>query len=406
MGGLGNGRRGGRSPPLMIAALVACILVLGFNYWVSSSRNLELQTKLYELEGQVRRGAAERGAAETKKAEFQEEIQKQKEQITRIEIMYKRQLEGAQVTCSQEKTKLQQNISSSTKTIQDLKGQLNQLNGDLGKFQKTLQSCQGNMDSLDKKLTSDLTRCESRVQSQKELCDEKLAAEKREIQRKTEKPAGVSSQVEEKGAEKMGSTVKTVAGEVQTTFVLGHTPIIPLPKGNESPQTHTNDVTTDKDSEILDQSQTKDVSKVKLPSAPVTAVVKEDNHQPGEEDLDADTAVAEAKISKDRKEDLTENKSMEVMDTHDDGAQTEEPDPGMEGMLIDQGRPDETPVGQKLEEPDEYDGDEQVVGGVDLEKQQRSKQDKEMEEELADYNGDDENEGEFEADKQAALAQI
>uniref|UniRef100_A0A1A8G0F6 Golgi membrane protein 1 n=1 Tax=Nothobranchius korthausae TaxID=1143690 RepID=A0A1A8G0F6_9TELE len=406
MGGLGNGRRGGRSPPLMIAALVACILVLGFNYWVSSSRNLELQTKLYELEGQVRRGAAERGAAETKKMEFQVEIQKHKEQITQIESMYKRQLEGAQATCSQEKTKLQQNISSSTKTIQDLKGQLNQLNGDLGKFQKTLQSCQSNMDSLDKKLTSDLTRCESRVQSQKKLCDEKLAAEKREIQRKTEKPAGVSSQVEEKGAEKMDTTVKTVAGEVQTTSVLGHTPIIPLPKGNKSPQTHTNNVITDRDSEIIDQSQTKDVSKVKLSSAPVTAVVKEDKHQPGEEDVDADTAVAEAKISKDGKDDLTENKGMEVMDTHDEGAQTEEPDPGMEGMLIDQGRPDEIPVGQKLEEPDEYDGDEQVVGGVDLEKQQRSRQDKEMEEELADYNGDDENEGEFEADKQAALAQI
>lgn len=29
-----------------------------------------------------------------------------------------------------------------------------------------------------------------------------------------------------------------------------------------------------------------------------------------------------------------------------------------------------------------------------------------LEQELADYNGDDENEGEFEADKQAALAQI
>ncbi|MEQ2286979.1 LMBR1 domain-containing protein 2-B, partial [Ameca splendens] len=43
MGGLGNGRRGGRAPPLMVAALIACILVLGFNYWVSSSRNLELQ---------------------------------------------------------------------------------------------------------------------------------------------------------------------------------------------------------------------------------------------------------------------------------------------------------------------------------------------------------------------------
>uniref|UniRef100_A0A3Q1EWX7 Golgi membrane protein 1 n=1 Tax=Acanthochromis polyacanthus TaxID=80966 RepID=A0A3Q1EWX7_9TELE len=103
MGGLGNGRRGGRSPPLMIAALIACILVLGFNYWVSSSRNLELQTKLYELEGQVRRGAAERGAVELKKNEFQGEIQRQKEQINHIENVYKRQLEGAQSTCIQDK---------------------------------------------------------------------------------------------------------------------------------------------------------------------------------------------------------------------------------------------------------------------------------------------------------------
>lgn len=32
--------------------------------------------------------------------------------------------------------------------------------------------------------------------------------------------------------------------------------------------------------------------------------------------------------------------------------------------------------------------------------------DKNLEDELADYNGDDDNEGEFEADKQAELAQV
>lgn len=37
-------------------------------------------------------------------------------------------------------------------------------------------------------------------------------------------------------------------------------------------------------------------------------------------------------------------------------------------MLIGQGKVDETVVGQKLDEPDEYDGEEQIVGGVDLEK--------------------------------------
>lgn len=43
IGTLVNIRRGGRSPPLIMVALVTCILLFGFNYWVSSSRNVELQ---------------------------------------------------------------------------------------------------------------------------------------------------------------------------------------------------------------------------------------------------------------------------------------------------------------------------------------------------------------------------
>lgn len=50
-----------------------------------------------------------------------------------------------------------------------------------------------------------------------------------------------------------------------------------------------------------------------------------------------------------------------------------EADPGMEGMLIGRGKAGETPVDQKLEEPEEYDADEQVVGAVELKKQQQSK---------------------------------
>lgn len=45
----------------------------------------------------------------------------------------------------------------------------------------------------------------------------------------------------------------------------------------------------------------------------------------------------------------------------------------MEDMLIGQGKADETLLGQKLEEPEEYDGEEQM-GGAELEKQQQSKQ--------------------------------
>lgn len=388
----------------MIAALIACILVLGFNYWVSSSRNLELQTKLYEMEGQVRRGAAERGAVELKKNEFQGEIERQKEQINRIENVYKRQLEGAQSTCIQEKATLQQNISSSTKTIQELKGQLNQLNDDLGKLQKELQSCQGNINTLNNKLTYDMTHCHSQVLSQKELCDERMAAAKLEFQKKMEKlvpPPGVSSQQENAvdGAAKDTKPVKIVPDGVQPATVVSHTPGLSEPKGNEPSELLTNDIILEK----VEPPLAKDLSKAE--SVPSTAAEQDILPQEGA----VKTDESEGETNKLLDNNLTEDKDMEVMDAHEEGVQTEETDPGMEGMLIGQGKADETANGQNIEEPEEYDGDEQVVGGVDLEKQQNKQAeniDKDMEEELADYNGDDENEGEFEADKQAELAQI
>lgn len=398
----------------MIGALIACILVLGFNYWVSSSRNLELQTKLYELEGQVRRGAAERGVVEMKKTEFQEEIQRQKEQISRIESLFKRQLEGSQNTCSQEKGTLQQNISSSTKTIQELKGQLNQLNDDLGMLQKELQSCQGNIKTLNNKLTYDMTHCHSQVLSQKELCDERVAAAKLEVQKKMEKlipPPGASSQQENAvdGPAKDDGPVMTVADAVKTATVVSHTPSVSQSKGNDPPELLTNDIIVDKGPDAPAYlPPEKDLSKVESQPVPSATAAKQDILSPPEGAVEGEKG--ETETSKSVKNNLTEDNEMEVMDVHEEGAQTEEADPGMEGMLIGRAKADETPNGQKLEDPDEYETDDQVVGGVDMEKQQQSKLaeniDKDMEDELADYNGDDENEGEFEADKQAELAQI
>ncbi|XP_047448456.1 Golgi membrane protein 1 isoform X2 [Mugil cephalus] len=407
MGGLGNGRRGGRSPPLMIAALIACILVLGFNYWVSSSRSLELQTKLYELEGQVRRGAAERGVVEMKKNEFQGEIQRQKEQISHIESFYKKQLEEAQSTCSQDKMTLQLNISSSAKAIQELKGQLNQLSDDLGRVQKELQSCQGNINTLNNKLTYDMTSCHSQVLSQKEQCDERVAAAKLEVQKKMEKlipVPGVSSQENKgDGAVKDDKPVKTDSDRAPAATVVSHTPILTHSKETEPPELLTNEITVDRaPSAPVELLPAKDFSKTESPTA---AAVKQDVVEPQEGAIKTDEV--ETETSKLLKNNLTENKGIELMDAQEDGVQTEEADPGMEGMLIGRGKADDN-VGLKLDEPDEYDADEQVVGGVDLEKQQQSKRAEniDMEEDLADYNGDDENEGEFEADKQAELAQI
>ncbi|XP_033946911.1 Golgi membrane protein 1 [Pseudochaenichthys georgianus] len=412
MGGLGNVRRGGRSPPLMIGALIACILVLGFNYWVSSSRNVELETKLYELEGQVQRGAAERGVVELKKTEFQVEIQRQTEQISHIESLYKRQLEGSQNTCSQEKGTLLQNISSSTKSIQEHKGQVNQLNDDLGKVQKELQSCQGNIKNLNNRLTYDMTHCQSQVLSQKELCDERVAAAKLEVQKKMEKlitPSGVSSKSEHAVAEasKEDGGVTTGADAVKTETLEGNT-TLSQPNEEDPSELLTNEIVVDKGPNTpVDLPTGKDLSKIYSQSIPSAAAVKQETLLPPEGVVLPQEA--EAETSEPVKNNLTEDKEMEVMDVHREDTQTEEADPVMDGMLMNRVKVEDAPLSQKPEEPEDYDADEQVVGGVDLEKQRRSKLaeniDKDMEEELADYNGDDENEGEFEADKQAELAQ-
>lgn len=408
MGGLGNVRRGGRSPPLMIGALIACILVLGFNYWVSSSRNVELETKLYELEGQVQRGAAERGVVELKKTEFQVEIQRQMEQISHIESLYKRQLEGSQNTCSQEKGTLLQNISSSTKSIQEHKGQVNQLNDDLGKVQKELQSCQGNIKNLNNRLTYDMTHCQSQVLSQKELCDERVAAAKLEVQKKMEKlitPSKSEHAVAEASKEDGGVT--TGADAVKTETLEGNT-TLSQPNEEDPSELLTNEIVVDKGPNTpVDLPTGKDLSKIYSQSIPSAAAVKQETLLPPEGAVLPQEG--EAETSEPVKNNLTEDKEMEVMDVNGEDTQTEEADPVMDGMLMSRVKVEDAPLSQKPEEPEDYDADEQVVGGVDLEKQRRSKLaeniDKDMEEELADYNGDDENEGEFEADKQAELAQ-
>lgn len=343
----------------MIAALVACILVLGFNYWMSSSRNIELQSKLYELEAQVRRIAVERGAVELKKNEFEDEIQKQKQQIVHIEDVYQRKLEEKQDTCSQDKVTMQQNISYSTKTIQELKDQLNQLNSNYERLENDLQSCQSSIDTVNTKLTYEIAHCRSQVVSQKAICDERVAAAKLD----THNMEKLIFPPEEDAAKKDENPSQILLDR-------GNGTSYPLEQKENG----------------IDVNASKDLVPTKDFSD------KQDTLQPQEGGKPEDN-------------NLTEDREMDGINARED----DEDDPGMESMLI-QGKADDTHIDDKIEDPEEYDGDELAVGRVDLEKQRAGegaeKTDKEMEDETADYNGDDENEGELEADKQAELSHI
>ncbi|XP_023554901.1 Golgi membrane protein 1 isoform X2 [Octodon degus] len=174
MMGLGNGRRNMKSPPLVLAALVACVIVLGFNYWMASSRNVDLQTQILELEGRVRRAAAERGAVELKKNEFQGELEKQREQLDRIQSSHSFQLESVNKLYQDEKAALVNNITTGEKLIRDLQDQLKALQRRYGRLQQDVLQFQKNQTNLERKFSYDLNQCISQMKEVKEQCEERI----------------------------------------------------------------------------------------------------------------------------------------------------------------------------------------------------------------------------------------
>ncbi|XP_055978514.1 Golgi membrane protein 1 [Sorex fumeus] len=174
MMGLGNGRRSMKSPPLVLAALVACIIVLGFNYWIASSRSVDLQTRIMELEGRVRRAAAERGAVELKKNEFQGELEKQREQLDKIQSSHNFQMESVNKLYQDEKAALVNNITSNERLIKTLQDQLKTLQKNYGKLQQDVLQFQKNQTNLERKFSYDLSQCINQMKEVKEQCEERI----------------------------------------------------------------------------------------------------------------------------------------------------------------------------------------------------------------------------------------
>ncbi|NXD79211.1 GOLM1 protein, partial [Halcyon senegalensis] len=163
-----------KSPPLLVAALVACIVVLGFNYWIASSRSVDLQGRIMDLESKVRRAAAERGAVELKKNEFQGELEKQRQQIDKIQSLHGFQMENANRVHQEEKAVLMSNITVNERLIQSLQEHLKELQTEYGKLQLDVYRFQKNQTNLQKKFSYDLSQCISQMKELKEQCEERI----------------------------------------------------------------------------------------------------------------------------------------------------------------------------------------------------------------------------------------
>lgn len=163
-----------KSPPLLVAALVACIIVLGFNYWIASSRSVDLQGRIMDLEGKVRRAAAERGAVELKKNEFQGELEKQRQQIDKIQSLHSFQMENANRVHQEEKAVLMSNITVNERLIQNLREHLKELQTEYGKLQLDVYWFQKNQTNLQRKFSYDLSQCINQMKELKEQCEERI----------------------------------------------------------------------------------------------------------------------------------------------------------------------------------------------------------------------------------------
>ncbi|XP_032837786.1 Golgi membrane protein 1 isoform X2 [Tyto alba] len=163
-----------KSPPLLVAALVACIIVLGFNYWIASSRSVDLQGRIMDLEGKVRRAAVERGAVELKKNEFQGELEKQRQQIDKIQSLHSFQMENANRVHQEEKAVLMNNITVNERLIQTLREHLKELQTEYGKLQLDIYWFQKNQTNLQRKFSYDLSQCINQMKELKEQCEERL----------------------------------------------------------------------------------------------------------------------------------------------------------------------------------------------------------------------------------------
>lgn len=140
---------------------------LVLTYWLSSARSSELQARVAVLNTEMRRVASDVGVAELAKYQLQVQLQGQREEAERQAQLHQQYLQSEIRACHDVKENLNKNITSSTKIIQTLQEQFQQLQRGYGQINQKLQD-------LQKKLTYDITQCSNQINDQKELYEEQI----------------------------------------------------------------------------------------------------------------------------------------------------------------------------------------------------------------------------------------
>ncbi|XP_016421576.1 protein CASC4-like [Sinocyclocheilus rhinocerous] len=137
--GFGANRRGGRLPSFILIVLLVIIVILSFNYWSVSTKHGRLLDELAEMQTQVKRTDAARSRLEKRNSELMMQVDTHRQQIDQKDGDYsvlesKLQAKDALVkACTDEKNKLQNDVSAQMSEIHRLKDDGPLLKDDMGK---------------------------------------------------------------------------------------------------------------------------------------------------------------------------------------------------------------------------------------------------------------------------------
>uniref|UniRef100_A0A3B3ZNA1 Protein GOLM2 n=1 Tax=Periophthalmus magnuspinnatus TaxID=409849 RepID=A0A3B3ZNA1_9GOBI len=178
MVGFGANRRGGRLPSFILIFLMVIIAILSFNYWTVSNKHGRLLDELAEAQTQVKRTDAARSRLEKRNSELMVQVDSHRKQIDQKDGDYsllegKLQARDALIKkCSDEKVKLQGDVTAQMTEIQRLKEQLKELKQEFMKQEEQLKEVKKNSTTLERKLEYESLQCGRQIAQLKEEYEE------------------------------------------------------------------------------------------------------------------------------------------------------------------------------------------------------------------------------------------
>ncbi|XP_028293567.1 protein CASC4 isoform X2 [Gouania willdenowi] len=176
--GFGANRRAGRLPSFILIFLTVVIAILAFNYWTVSSKHGRLLDELAEAQSQAKRTDAARSRLEKRNSELIMQVDTHRKQISQNTGDYNvlqgelRTKEAELKECTDEKLKVQDEVTGLMTEIQKLKEQLKELKQEFMKQEEQMREVKKNSTTLERKLEYEGLQCGRQIAQLKDEYEE------------------------------------------------------------------------------------------------------------------------------------------------------------------------------------------------------------------------------------------